>query len=393
MPCLAVARVMLCYNVAVLKEDSVLQQNRKYLRMAKGKSDDKKSTKSSSEARINRRREKAKAFERYEQRHPVQLTFFEILEPENKQYSNTVEIYDFLPKEFLGKAPRVADTYLPRLEREFECRGVKYRMKLDPARIEDKDGAVREYYPSQREEIVEDCLRKLMVDGGGVFLDDQASVRFTLYQLQKELSDNGHTYSYTQIRDSLEVLTKTNIELSSDDGNIRLIFSPIETLGIKGEGGETQTFVRFSPLVTNSIQDRKFRLINYKKVMGYRSAIARKLHKRLSHFFIQASLTEKYTVLLSTLIRDFGLTRYSQMSKNLRDFEKAVEELKDSNTVLNFYKEEIKQTSPRVKVVDYKLSFQAHFDFISDVKKANYMKLRLKGGEDPTYSGNSDSLT
>jgi hypothetical protein len=339
--------------------------------MAKNQSSDsKKSSKSGADARINRRRERVKSFERYDQKRPLQLTFFEILEPENKQYSNTVEIYDFLPKEFLGKAPRVANAYLPRLERDFECHGVRYRMRLDPARIEDKDGVVREYYPSQREEIVEDCLRKLMVDGGGVFLDEQASVRFTLYQLQKELSDNGHTYSYTQIRESLEVLTKTNIELSSVDGNVRLIFSPIETRGIKGEGSETQTFVRFSPLVTESIKERKFRLINYKKVMGYRSAIARKLHKRLSHFFIQASLTEKFTVLLSTLIRDFGLTKYSQMSKNLRDFEKAVEELKESDTILNFHKEEIIETSPRVKVVDYWLSFQAHFDFISDVKKA-----------------------
>lgn len=326
------------------------------------------------DARLSRKREKPKSYERYDQKHPLQLSLFEILEVESRQYSNTVEIYDFLPKEFLGKATRVADTYLPRLEREFECRGVKYKMKLDPARIEDEDGTVREFYPSQREEVVEDCLRKLMVEGGGVFLDDQASVRFTLYQMQKELSDNGHTYSYTQIRESLEILTKTNIELSSDNGDIRLIFSPIETLGIKGEGGETQTFVRFSPLVTNSIKDRKFRLINYKKVMSYRSAIARKLHKRLSHFYIQASLTDKYSVLLSTLIRDFGLTRYSQMSKNLRDFEKAVEELKDSNTIINFDKQEIKQERPRVKVIDYRLTIQPHPEFIGDVKKANYVK-------------------
>lgn len=333
-----------------------------------------KSGKSGVDTRLTRKREKPKSYERYDQKHPLQLSLFEILEVDNRQYSNTVEIYDFLPKEFLGKATRVADTYLPRLEREFECRGVKYKMKLDPARVEDKDGTVREFYPSQREEVVEDCLRKLMVEGGGVFLDDQASVRFTLYQMQKELSDNGHTYSYTQIRESLEILTKTNIELSSDNGDIRLIFSPIETLGIKGEGGETQTFVRFSPLVTNSIKDRKFRLINYKKVMSYRSAIARKLHKRLSHFYIQASLTDKYTVLLSTLIRDFGLTKYAQMSKNLRDFEKGVEELKDSNTIINFDKEEIKQERPRLKVIDYRLTIQPHPEFISDVKKANYVK-------------------
>jgi Initiator Replication protein len=337
-------------------------------------SNDKKTVKGTTESRLSRRRERPKSFDHYEQERPVQLTLFEILEPENRQYSNTVEIYDFLPKEFLGKAARVADTFLPRLEREFECRGVQYKMKLDPARLEDKEGVVREFYPSQREEVIEDCLRKLMVDGNGVFLDDHASVRFTLYQLQKELSENGHTYSYTQIRESLEILTKTNIELSSDSGDIRLLFSPIETLGIKGDGGETQTFVRFSPLVTNSIKDRKFRLINYKKVMGYRTAIARKLHKRLSHFYIQASLTDKYSVLLSTLIRDFGLTKYSQMSKNLRDFEKAVEELKESNTVLNFYKEEVKQNRPRLKVIDYRLSIQPHPEFVNDAKKGNYYK-------------------
>lgn len=359
--------------------------------MAKNQSsNNKNSTKPNIDARLARRREKPKSFERYEQNHPVQLTFFELLEPENKRYSNTVEIYDFLPKEYLGKATRVADAYLPRLEREFECHGVKYQMKLDPARIEDKDGVVREYYPSQREEVVEDCLRKLMVEGSGVFLDEQASVRFTLYQLQKELSDNGHSYSYPQIKESLEILTKTNIELSSEVDNMRLIFSPIETLGIRGEGGETQTFVRLSPLVTNSIKEKKFRLINYKKVMGYRSAIARKLHKRLSHFFVQASLTEKFSPLLSTLIRDFGLTKYQQMSKNLRDFEKAVEELKDSNTILSFYKEEIKQSSPRVKVIDYRLVIQAHPEFISDVKKANYIKLLHNAPEDAISSDESD---
>ena len=335
---------------------------------------EKKTTRSGSEARLVRRREKPKPFERYDQDHPLQLALFELSEIENRQYSNTVEIYDFLPKEFLGKATRVNDTYLPRLEREFECRGVKYNMKLDPARIEEKDGTVREFYPSQREEVVEDCLRKLMVDGAGVFLDEQASVRFTLYQLQKELSDNGHSYSYTQIRESLEILTKTNIELSSQTGDIRLIFSPIETLGIKGVGGETQTFVRFSPLVTDSIKDRKFRMINYKKVMSYRSAISRKLHKRLSHFYIQASLTERYSVLLSTLIRDFGLTKYAQMSKNLRDFEKAIQELVDSNTILNYWKDEIKQDKPRVKVIDYRITIQPHPEFIRDAKRANYFK-------------------
>jgi len=58
-------------------------------------SNNKKMTKSGADARLARRREKPKSFDRYEQDRPVQLTIFELLEPENKRYSNTVEIYDF----------------------------------------------------------------------------------------------------------------------------------------------------------------------------------------------------------------------------------------------------------------------------------------------------------
>jgi hypothetical protein len=72
--------------------------------MAKNQSSSgKKSPKSGADSRINRKREKAKSFERYDRQRPVQLTFFEILEPENKQYSNTVEIYDFCRRSFRAR--------------------------------------------------------------------------------------------------------------------------------------------------------------------------------------------------------------------------------------------------------------------------------------------------
>ena len=62
------------------------------------------------------------------------------------------------------------------------------------------------------------------------------------------------------------------------------------------------------------------------------------------------------------------------MSKNLRDFEKGIEELKKSNTILGFSALEIKQDRPRVKVVDYKISIMPHPEFIAEVKKGNYRK-------------------
>lgn len=51
----------------------------------------------------------------------------------------------------------------------------------------------RAFYPSTREEIIENVLRKFATNPNkNEFLDDSLSVRFTLYDLWKELKETGH---------------------------------------------------------------------------------------------------------------------------------------------------------------------------------------------------------
>lgn len=85
---------------------------------------------------------KAKRLDDYDQSKPVQLTLFEMLLPNEREFSNTVELYDFIPKYHWGKVQRINDKFLDSLEREFECRGVKYKVKIRPASIEDRNGFV-----------------------------------------------------------------------------------------------------------------------------------------------------------------------------------------------------------------------------------------------------------
>ena len=257
----------------------------------------------------SRKKDKKKKFLEFRKENPLQLSLFRLFDKE-KDYSHTVELYDFIPKYVWGKSNRIEGKFLEPITREFVCMKTPYKVVLLPARIQTKTGDYIDYFPGKREELVEDALRKLMSDVQGVFLDDAAGTTFTLYQLQTELKNRGHSYSYDQLKESLEILAKTDIELESEDKETKIIFRAIETLGLSGKDGETQTFVRFSPLVTQSIKKGTFRLINYEKVMSYKTIIARQLHKRMSHFYTQASLTEKYNILLSTIIRDFGLTRY-----------------------------------------------------------------------------------
>ncbi len=316
------------------------------------------------------RREKVKLFKSVSKSNPFQLELFTQSKKNSSEYSQTIELYDFIPKYVWGKVERVKDRFLEPIKREFVCRNIKYKLVISPAFIEEADG-FKAYFPGKREELVEDALRKLMTEDSALYLEKEASIAFTLYQLQKELAAHKHTYDYTQLKEALEILAKTNIEVESEDKSAKLIFSPIEMLGLSGQNGETQTYVKFSNLLTRSINEGTYRLFNYEKVMSYDSVIARQLHKRMAHHYVQASFTEKYEILLSTIIRDFGLTKQKRIQQNLQKVEAALEELKNKELVLNCNVEKIYDYEKKRKLEDVKFIFQPHPSFVNDTKKAN----------------------
>ena len=101
-------------------------------------------------------RKPKKSIEDFDQSKPLQLELFESLLPNDKQFSNTIEFYDFCPKYVYWRNERVQDKFLDRIEREFQCRGVEYSLSVDPAKVKDSDGVVRDYFPGLVEELVED---------------------------------------------------------------------------------------------------------------------------------------------------------------------------------------------------------------------------------------------
>jgi hypothetical protein len=327
---------------------------------------------------------KEKDLKQYRHEKPIQLTFFEYLLPEERRYSNTVELYDFIPKYHWGKTQRINGQFLKQLEREFECRGRRYRVKIKPASIEDKDGVERYYYPSQREELVEDALRKFVCEGQGVFLDDEAGVTFSLYQLQEELKRKGHSYSKDEIKDALYICAQSKLIVTSDDGSAVLVSSLFETLGLqtredwKGKGQKTRAFVRFNPLVTQSIKSRNFRQLNYEQAMTYKSIIARQLHKRMSHHYVQASMVKPYHIMLSTVIRDFGLTAYDKLPNNLRDIVAALDEMKEKFVLLSYTIEKIIDPKKRNKLLDAKLILTPHPNFAGEIIHANKRQEKIE---------------
>ena len=234
------------------------------------------------------------------------------------------------------------------------------------------DGVVREFFPGEREELIEDALRRIATTGQGLFLDEQAGVVLTLYQLQQELKDNNHSYSYDEIKDGIRVLTGTTLTLTVADGQGERNFSPLTDSGFVGEDGETETFVRFSPLVTRSIQENTFLLVNYETVMQYKSSVARQLHKRMSHHYIQAGYDAKpYHLSLVSVIRDLGLAESKYLSVKLPKIESALAEMVMRRVLSEFKIEKVYAQGKGGKLIDAKLSLFPSHDFIRETKHRN----------------------
>lgn len=328
-----------------------------------------------------------KKFEELEQTNPKQMLLFRFVEDSEevmssseqakfRKYSQSIELYDFMPKYFWGKAKRDENGTLPILTREFTCRDVKRKLRIHPAGVvvNETTNEAKYFYLGRREEIVEEVLRKLAIESGA-FYDGQPGVSFTIGQIRRELAQHNHSYSYYEVLESLNILALTKIELiNPGEKKASVIFSPIETLGLSGDGDETQSYVVFSTLVTEAIKGLQFRLYNYKQVMSYRTVVARLLHKRMAHHYKQASITNKYRIYLSTIIRDFGLTAQRSLGDNLREVEKSLQEMIDKSVLIGYVVSD-KIVDPKTnKLVDVMLELQPSVYFETDSKRANFVQ-------------------
>ena len=317
---------------------------------------------------------------------PKQLSLFQTFLPENDdKYSNTIDLYDAVPKYFPTKhmaGRRESGKYLPILEREFEHRGESYKLKIRPARIQYKDGQEREYYPSYREEIIEEALRKIACDRlSGVYLDDRAGVQFTLYALRKELWARGHALNLPDLLEGLKICNLASLSVQKADGTaiIQAPIFPVLLVASKDDWlqnpKDARCYVQFNPLVTASIDHLTYRQFDYLTYMSYKHRLSRWLHKRLAHNYIQAGLLSPYTIRMSTILRDSGAYQSKRGNNNAREIDNALEELKTKRVLMKFTKDIVR--GPRNRLVDIAYTLQPDMDFINEMKKANARLKRL----------------
>lgn len=321
-----------------------------------------------------KKEDKLKKFSEHEKSQPEQLSLFTLLAPVRENYSHTLNVYDEIPRASYGKPALINNQFLLSLEREFEVGDRKYKVEIKPARIKNSKGEERDFYIGKREDVIEDALRKLAADGRraeSVLLDGNFAVIFTRKALFDELSAAGHKYSYEQIEEALEILLSTTIKLTEQGSDEAHSFHPIESYGIKGKDGEDVTYVKFSPFVTTSIKNNSFRLINYKKLLGYKSIIAYRLHKKLTHHFTYADSEKTYHFSLNKTFQNFGLSLNSPLSVRLREMKKSLGELDEAKIIKSYEVYKVIGKRRKNATEDYTIEITPHQEFLDEVLLAN----------------------
>lgn len=350
-----------------------------------------------------------KKLNQIKQTKPLQLSLFEILTEtdvltedgnrglsKGKNYSQTIELYDFMPRFVNGHQADLRLNYnglLPALVKPFESRGVKFSLTLTPATLVQKGGGSISHYPGADEDIVETVLRKIYLDGNPKLFDGQPGMVFTINQIRREMKNQGHTRSHRQVLESLLILKGSQISCQNLETGNHLVFSPIDVLSYNDKNsGDEPCYLIFSKLVAEALDRMYFRRYNYRTVLSYKLSIARLLHRRISHHFTQANEDSSYCIYLSTLLRDFGL-EYPTLAKAFLNFKKAFAEMIEANVIKSFSADPVTSAQSSRKIVDYHLTIVPTKTFSFEVKNSNVVRQNIEYYSDSLHEISSSEVS
>lgn len=270
----------------------------------------------------------------------------------DKNYSNTLEIYDLAGKFLYDKNTKYLSSATAE-ETEFtritKYKDIELKVSVTAANIERVKGGKKQrtfVFPGAREEIMEDVLRKLATERRAEAYEATTGsnqgakfvgIEFSLYEVFEELKRVGKSYSYAEIREALHIMNRSILSIQSLDSSIDLSapFFPIVAIADRANKQETRSFVCFHPMVTDAVLALSFRRYNYTKALSFKRHYTRLTYKRLCHRWIQASPGKPYSILLSTLVNAMK-TPYPKLFQDKALFKDVMDDLVNEDVLTHF---------------------------------------------------------
>ena len=272
---------------------------------------------------------------------PVQFDFFGLDDP---RLTHTIALWDVAPRWVFRHGESLRDgEYLKTIKRNFAHAGKVYGIALKPARIE-RDGKEIEQYPGEREQLVEEVIRRIAVMRNRLTHSgqDEVGVTFSLYEVRKELERTGHAFSFYEILEALHVLHHSTVRIVRVDDNgtgeakERVVSaSAFPQLRLAEAGSENSaTTIQFNWLVSKALAHLEFRQVDYEVIMRMKGPIERWVYKRINHdvLFHRGSVNV-YVIRASEIIDGCGMAQWKRVRDSLRRVTEAVMAMKAQGVI------------------------------------------------------------
>jgi hypothetical protein len=313
-------------------------------------------------------------------------------------YSNLVSIYDALPRfSWASKTVRDMNAMTTMIEGTLNNEPFKVILKAvnmeRPIKVKGKLTGESEWvgvYPGAREECVEEALRKFSTQPGK-FNETECSVRFSLYELKKELAVQGHTITYAELREALNILAESNltIQTRTSDGesiDIKSNYLPLLYLRSRNKSSKnyveakdmsdedknvaTQCVAVLHPLISRGIERGDFRLYHYGTSMRLTNGLAKILNRELSMKWRNASPTNPYSFSMVEFLSNTARGLSNRIPEDFRSMNLALQQLIDVKVLTSFQSTPVKKTTGK-GAIDYNYQVFPHKNFVGMIIKGH----------------------
>ncbi|MGE8065181.1 replication protein [Pseudomonas sp. NPDC089569] len=313
-------------------------------------------------------------------------------------YSNLVAVYDALPRfSWASKTVRDVSEMTTKIEGTLNNEPFKVILKAvnieRPIKIKGKATGETEWvsvYPGSREECVEEALRKFSTQSGK-FNETECSVRFSLYELKKELTVQGHTITYSELREALNILAESNltIQTRTADGetiDIKSNYLPLLYLRSRNKSSKnyveakdmpeeeksiaTQCVAVLHPLISRGIERGDFRLYHYGTSMRLTNGLAKILNRELSLKWRNASPTNPYSFSMVEFLSNTARGLGKRIPEDFRSMNVALQQLIDQKVLTSFQSTPVKKTTGK-GAIDYIYQIYPHKEFVGVIVKGH----------------------
>lgn len=321
----------------------------------------------------------------------IQLDLFGFHVANDKdQVSNTIEVWDSIPKYFfntkLVEKLRNSEGHANPFTWNYpftHANGnvVDRSVTIQPAQIEQKDGSYKAYFPTATEELIEEILKKFLADQQkGIHDVDRVEswVMFTLREIYRELAKVGRTRDITQIKHSIEVMSKCHITVKEGEEVIYSgsILSDLFSVNRKKykDNPEQKWMAKLALPISIGINKLAIRQFNSERYARLDEPLARWIYRKLINRFTQAGYNTTYHFLYSSVKGESALLQVGDQAGR-RKVISALDEEKEKGIILQYDVEDKKEGR---KIVDTVYTLYPGPAFIQEQKAANLRRIQIE---------------